>query len=141
MLTRENWEGARLDDVVSEAVMVYSTAVPSPITIEGPAVRISAKMALALAMVLHELCTNAAKYGALSVPGGRVDVRWRVDRNEAPVLRLMWQETGGPTVVPPARRGFGTRLIERQVALEFGAEVALDFASTGVRCLIRAPIA
>ena len=99
--------------------------------------------ALMLNLAFHELATNAAKYGALSVPGGRVEIGWAVDRadRKVPVLEIAWRERGGPPVRPPARRGFGSRLVERALAREFGAEVKLDFAPGGVECRIRLPFA
>ncbi|HEX2553492.1 MAG TPA: PAS domain S-box protein [Microvirga sp.] len=107
--------------------------------IAGPDARVSPRVALALAMSLHELCTNAAKYGALSVPGGSVSILWSLAGGSgARRLHLRWEERGGPPVAPPARRGFGTRLIERQLAGEFDGGVRLDFAPAGVVCTIEA---
>jgi two-component sensor histidine kinase len=96
-------------------------------------------MALTVAMAVHELCTNAVKYGALSVPTGQVAITWRVEhRGSERVLHLSWEESGGPPVRPPTRRGFGTRLIERQLANEFGGGVRLAFEPSGVVCRIEA---
>lgn len=89
-------------------------------------------------MALHELCTNAMKYGALSNEAGRVDVEW--SRSAGPRLRLAWRERGGPTVLPPQRRGFGSRLLERSLALDLDGEVQLSFELSGLVCLIDAPL-
>jgi two-component sensor histidine kinase len=88
-------------------------------------------------MALHELATNATKYGALSRAGGRVSVRWEKDGDK---LRLNWEESGGPAVSPPAHKGFGSRLIERLLASELGGEVKLDYDPAGVRCAITAQL-
>jgi two-component sensor histidine kinase len=89
-------------------------------------------------MAVHELTTNAVKYGALSTPSGRVDVSWSIDRTGAePMLRLRWVESGGPPVKTPTRRGFGLRLLESHV---LGDEVYVEFAPQGVRCTISIPV-
>jgi two-component sensor histidine kinase len=87
-------------------------------------------------MVLHELGTNAVKYGALSGADGRVEIDWTANGS----LRLRWAESGGPPVVPPARRGFGSRLIERGLRHEIGGRVTLQFAPGGVVCTIETPL-
>jgi two-component sensor histidine kinase len=92
-------------------------------------------------MALHELATNAAKYGALSDPRGRIEIDWRFDGTPAaPALAIAWSERGGPEVAPPQRRGFGSRLIERGIAQELDGEVALLFDPAGVQCRIRLPL-
>jgi two-component sensor histidine kinase len=107
----------------------------------GPRVWLSAKQALALSMALHELCTNAAKYGALSNDHGHVRIQWSTDAvNAARVLRLHWSEAGGPPVMPRARSGFGSRLLERGLSHDLRGKVQVDFAATGVRCTIEAPL-
>jgi two-component sensor histidine kinase len=98
-------------------------------------------MALALAMALQELATNAVKYGALANTVGRLDVGWSVDRQPGePRLHLKWQESGGPPVQAPARRGFGTRLIERSLAQELNGKVRILFEPMGVVCIVDAPM-
>jgi two-component sensor histidine kinase len=89
-------------------------------------------------MAIHELATNAAKYGALSAAGGQVRVEWQVG---AGTLRLRWRESGGPAVAPPARTGFGTRLIRASLERELAGEVRLDFSAGGLACLIAVPLA
>jgi two-component sensor histidine kinase len=98
-------------------------------------------VALAVAMALQELATNAVKYGALSTPEGRIAVRWSVDPTEAgPRLRLRWEEAGGPPVQPPQRRGFGSRLIERSLAQDLDGAASIEFAPGGVVCTLEALI-
>jgi two-component sensor histidine kinase len=92
-------------------------------------------------MALHELCTNAAKYGALSQPGGQVRITWTFGPAVGPRrLRMRWEESGGPPVAPPHRQGFGTRLIERGLASELSGEVSLSYEPSGVVCLIDVPV-
>jgi two-component sensor histidine kinase len=103
-------------------------------------VRLTPSMALALSMAVHELATNAAKYGALSVSAGQVSISWSVMPGEPRQLTLCWQERGGPPVSPPTRKGFGTRLIERSLAQELAGEVSLVYVPTGVVCTVKAPL-
>jgi len=91
-------------------------------------------------MAVHELATNAAKYGALSVPAGSVTITWTVTLGDKPRLELRWQERQGPPVVPPSRRGFGTRLIERGLAQDIGGDVRLTYAPAGVVCTMDVPL-
>ena len=98
-------------------------------------------MSLALAMALHELATNAVKYGALSNKTGTIEVSWKVQNGAAPPrLTLRWTEAGGPPVVAPRRRGFGSRLIERSLAHDLDGQVEIAFAPTGVVCTVDAPV-
>jgi two-component sensor histidine kinase len=109
--------------------------------VNGPELRLSPRMTLALAMALQELVTNAVKYGALSTDAGQVDITWTTgEKEDGPRLVLTWRERGGPTVRAPARRGFGTRLIERSLAEDLDGTVAIEFASTGVVCTVDAPL-
>jgi len=110
------------------------------IIIAGQDIGLTPKAGLSVAMALHELASNAIKYGALSVTTGRVTVAWSLTDTEIPPsLILRWVETGGPAVSPPTRRGFGTTLIERALAHELDAEVIRDFAPEGMRCTIIIP--
>jgi two-component sensor histidine kinase len=99
---------------------------------------VSPKHALALSLALHELATNAAKYGALTRPEGRVALRWSAQEGQ---LQLVWRESGGPQVVPPARTGFGSRLLEDGLVHDLDAHTELEFAADGVRCSITAALA
>lgn len=138
ILTRERWAGAALGAILSRTMAPHASG--GRVTMDGPDLRISPKMALALAMGVHELATNAVKYGALSNETGEVAIRWRLDPEaDPPRLILDWQERGGPPVTPPVTRGFGSRLLERGLAHELGGEVKIDFGRGGVRCHISAP--
>jgi PAS domain S-box-containing protein len=158
LLTREHWEGAPLTGLVQTALAPHAgkagASSPSRVSAAGPPVRLAPETALALAMAMHELATNAAKHGALSVPAGVVEVAWRVERAAGGragaaaaaagrMLVLEWSERGGPPIPgPPTRRGFGSRLIERGLPVQLGrgGTVALDFAPEGLRCRIEAPL-
>jgi signal transduction histidine kinase/CheY-like chemotaxis protein len=140
VLTRENWQGAALHEVVAEALAAYvGDPHNSRVEIAGPEIRVRPKTALAISMALHELATNAVKHGALSSQTGRVRLTWTIEG--APrMLKLRWAETGGPPVVAPRKRGFGSRLIELGLAQDLGGRVRLDFAPRGVSCAIEAPL-
>jgi PAS domain S-box-containing protein len=142
VLTRESWEGAELGTVVADAIRPLDSAEGqrSRFTVAGPALRLPPRLALSIAMALHELGTNAVKYGSLSQEGGTVNITWSVQREKEIRLFLRWTETGGPPVTPPTRTGFGSRLIERSLARELAGEVHLLFAPTGVVCTIEAPV-
>ncbi len=112
------------------------------VAFEGPDVEIGGKAALSLALTLHELTTNAVKYGALSVPGGTVAVTASlVGPVDAPRLRIAWTERGGPPVVAPSRKGFGSRLIERGLTAQVNAHLSLDYPPEGVVCVVEAALA
>ena len=100
------------------------------------------RVALTLALGLHELTTNATKYGALSVPAGRIEVRWRIERQppQPPLLRIEWRERGGPPVTAPERQGFGTRFIEGSVASELQGKARLDYDPAGLVCTMEIPL-
>ena len=136
ILTRESWGGAPLEGIVQEAIAPYRDQHHDRLHAAGPQVWLPPRHALAFAMVLHELGTNAVKYGALSNADGRIEISWTANGS----LRLRWTESGGPAVVPPARRGFGSRLIERGLRHEIGGRVALEFAPGGVVCTIETPL-
>ena len=108
--------------------------------VSGPEVRLPPRMALALAMVLQELATNAVKYGALSNPTGEIRLTWRVEGKAPARIHLRSEESGGPPVQAPSRRGFGTRLIERSLAQDLDGDVRIEFAPSGVTCTVDAPI-
>lgn len=143
LLSRVSWEGASLADVVSQTLAPHFVASNrgGRLSLDGPDVRLGPNAAVTLTMAFHELTTNAAKYGALSVDSGRVQVRWRADDLLSPrAIEITWREIGGPTVIPPARRGFGTRFIETGLAREFDGAVELEFNPEGVRCRMTIPL-
>jgi two-component sensor histidine kinase len=128
-----------LHGLVSASLRPYA-ADPTMITVmPGLAVTLAPAQILPLALILHELATNAIKYGALSAPQGRVEVDWEIDPDQ-PRLSLRWRELGGPTVKPPARRGFGSRLIEFAATRELGGAAELTFASNGLSSTVEIPL-
>lgn len=137
LLTEENWGGASLERVVGDATE-HLAGGSARFDVDGAPLRLAPRAALALAMALHELGTNAAKYGALSVDGGRVSIAWTTEGGR---LRLEWRESGGPPVEIPKRRGFGSRLIERGLEADLGGAAALHFDPGGLRCSIEASLA
>jgi two-component sensor histidine kinase len=142
VLTRENWEGANLREVVREAIEPFRTYGEHRFYYEGPRVRLSPRMALAMAMALQELATNAVKYGALSNMEGRVHLTWSVVHSgHGARLWLTWKEVGGPPVTPPTHRGFGSRLIERSLAQDLNGSVTIEYYPQGVTCTVDAPLA
>ena len=127
--------------MVLEAIAPFQGTGNERLEIDGPDVRLSPRIALAIAMALQELGTNAVKYGALCNETGRVAITWSMTwQANGTQLRVVWQETGGPPVVEPSRRGFGTRLIERSLAQELDGDVTIAFAPAGVVCTIDAPL-
>ncbi|MFC7476702.1 hypothetical protein ACFQS7_20205 [Dankookia sp. GCM10030260] len=110
------------------------------IPLQGPAVAVPPRIALAMGMVPHEPATNALRYGAPSVPHGRVTISWTLEGSEARTLRLCWIEAGGPPVVAPLRRGFGSGLIGRQVRHDLRGTVSSDFAPAGLRAEVAVPL-
>ena len=141
VLTLQSWSAASTTQVVEQ--VVASLSLPRErLEIFGGPLQLGPKPALQLTLALHELATNALKYGALSNATGCVRLDWRVTpAAEGDVFEFSWTETGGPIVAPPSRRGFGSRLIERATAAEFGGEVMLDYAPEGVRWRLSAPYA
>jgi two-component sensor histidine kinase len=132
---------ASLNEVISQELEPHQNEARDRVSLRGDEVRLSAKAALALGMAIHELATNAAKYGGLSADDGCVDVEWTVAGGKGHRrLQLTWTERGGPPVRPPERRGFGSRLIERGLTHELGGAANLEFAPTGVRCVINMPL-
>jgi PAS domain S-box-containing protein len=141
VLTRESWVGASLYEVVVQAVEPYSNPAEDRLHVAGPHIRLLPRTALALAMALQELATNAAKYGALSNESGQIGIVWSVAPGNPATLHLRWKEKGGPPVEPPTRRGFGSRLIEQSLARDLDGKVHVEFAAAGVVCTIDAPLA
>ncbi len=141
LLSRANWTDIELREVLTEEVRPFLSRQQDNIILDGPAIRLAPQGALALGMAVHELVTNAVKYGALSSPEGSVHVRWRVEPEPpAPTFVLDWVESGGPPVGRPVSQGFGTTLIERGFAHELSGSATIDFAADGVRATLRAPI-
>ena len=134
LLADEAWAGADIGQLVRQTLEPYRAKGDRRITASGPNLSLQPQSGVALNMILHEMATNAAKYGALSKPGGTLDVTWQIDGGTGrDRVRLSWIETGGPPVSPPARRGFGTQLIERAAAYELRGQATLDFHEDGLR--------
>lgn len=138
LLTMSDWGATPIRSLVEAELNPYAFEAEHTVKIAGPDVELAPNDALSLGLAIHELATNAAKYGALSRPGGTVSVTWQ--RRGDDLVSVTWQESGGPPVTPPERRGFGTDLIERVVAQELKQPVRLEFLPEGLRCLLTIPV-
>ena len=138
LLTKSDWGATPIRALMEAELNPYSPQSEQAITIAGPDVELAPNDALSLGLAIHELATNAAKYGALSTPDGHVAVNWV--RPAEDLVLVEWRESGGPPVTRPERRGFGTDLIERVVAQELRQPVKLEFAPDGVRCWLTIPV-
>lgn len=139
VLTRERWYGAELRDVTERALGPFAGTSTGQIRIDGTKAWLAPGAALSMALILHELATNAVKYGALSVPAGRVDLTWRLDADTRE-LAVTWAESGGPEVSPPTRKGFGTRLIERGLRGDLRGSATMSYAPSGLVCTMQAQL-
>jgi PAS domain S-box-containing protein len=141
-LTQHHWESADLRELLTGSLAPYAGA--ERVVLRGEDILLRPRAVLTLAMAFHEFATNAAKYGALSAPGGRVEIRWQPVRLEGGdgrgLLQIEWREEGGPPVEEPQQRGFGTKLIEGSVMAELGGSARLLFAPQGLRCEISIPL-
>jgi len=142
LLTREEWQSATIAEVVASATESFDVPGAMPFRVGGPAISLPPRAAMAMVLALHELSTNAAKYGALSVPDGHVVIDWHVaDHAGSKVIEFRWQEVGGPVVAgKPSRRGFGTRLIEKVLTAELKGKGALRYLPSGVVFTLEAPL-
>jgi two-component sensor histidine kinase len=132
LLSQEKWQGSELAEVIERVLQPYVLTNPERVKMFGPSVPLSPRLAVVLSMIVHEIATNAAKYGALSNDSGRVTLSWEVLDEIPRKLRLIWTEAGGPPVVAPVQRGFGSRLIERSARDQLGGEATVDFLPRGV---------
>lgn len=140
LLVRESWYGASIDELVRSQLALYLDSGEEQVAIGGPAVTLKPEAAQGLGLALHELVANAAKFGSLSVPGGRLSITWeRSERDGNRALEFDWQEEFGPRVKRRRKRGFGRMVIERNLVRALNAEVALDFDPAGVRCHVVIP--
>ena len=140
MLAANHWSGAALHEVAEAMLSAYATTGEPHFTVSGPELRLPARSAQTLGLVLHELATNAAKHGALSAPAGHVDVRWRVLSAGDRRLEVVWSERGGPAVSAPTRKGLGLKLIGSCIEHELGGTAAFDFAPQGVSVTLEVPL-
>lgn len=138
LLTKTEWSNTLIGDVVHSELRPYMDRGTSGVVLGGPEIAIAANDALSLGLAIHELATNAAKYGALSSDGGQVSVTWYKVSPE--LCEIHWRESGGPPVIQPAGRGFGRDLLERVLAAELHSDVRLHFEPGGVKCELRVPI-
>lgn len=136
VLTQSVWARASLVALIGETLKIHCE--PSRFTTQGPEVELSSKTALAMALAIHELATNATKYGALSSDGGRVAIGWSL---AAEAFHFEWREIDGPPVASPTRKGFGSRMIERALAGYFQGKATIAYEPTGVLFKLAAPIA
>ncbi len=135
LLTRRNWEAVALRDIITETLAPHQGN--GAFQLDGPEFDLYPRHALALTLGFHELATNACKYGALTSPAGRIEIVWKADMQErGRAVQLTWSERGGPPVTPPTRRGFGSTLIQRALAMDLDGDVQLEFDPNGVRCSI-----
>ena len=140
LLSDRGIASADLHGVVNAALDLHAGG-DDRLCVEGPHVHLPEQVAMSLALMLHELTTNAVKYGALSVPSGRVHISWTLAPKpemgpQAQRLQLVWREQGGPPVTPPSRRGFGSRLIEKSLASSLRGEAVISFLNEGVTCTV-----
>jgi two-component sensor histidine kinase len=139
LLAQERWIGADIATVVRQEAAIFDAG--SAIRLGGPPVRLNPRAALSIALAIHELGTNAAKYGALSVSAGMASAGWSIDRDASePCLVLRWEESGGPPVAAPQARGFGSMLIERSIAYELDGKATIDYREAGLTCTIAIPL-
>ena len=137
VLTQRSWDSADLHEIIAVAVGPHQTPENERFEMHGPILRLGPKAAVALSMAVHELCTNATKYGALSAERGRVEITWSVEQGQ---FRWVWLERGGPAVAAPKQAGFGSRLIERLLAVQLSGQVRMNYERTGLVCTIDAPL-
>jgi two-component sensor histidine kinase len=137
LLLRERWAGAGCRTLIESAVKAFQSKGLDQFKIVGENIAISSGPAVSLSMVIHELCTNAVKYGALSVPNGRVSISWTAAEER---FKLHWKESGGPPVQEPSRKRFGSRLIERALPGQLHGEARLKFEPDGLRCEVNIPL-
>jgi two-component sensor histidine kinase len=137
VLSAKKWEGADVRDVVNATLEPFASANPDRIVADGPSVPMSSRTVVMLSLVLHELATNASKYGALSGPAGRVTVSWMISPIDK--VKLYWRETGGPPVEKPQHAGFGSTLIEKGFGAQVGGSATLRFEPDGLTCALEFP--
>ena len=135
VLSLSSWQGAEIRNLVDEELAPYSAA--DQITVCGSEVQLEPTTAQTMALALHELVTNSAKYGALSTSSGRLSIRWDI---QGDTLAVVWEETGGPEVQQPAARGFGTRSVIASIESQLGGEALFDWRSEGLVCRLSVPL-
>ena len=134
VLSAKKWEGADIREIIEATMEPFASAAPDRIRLSGPSIALSSRSVVMLSMVLHELATNATKYGALSTPDGRVAIDWTLQGGDK--VELFWSELDGPPVEKPAHAGFGSTLIEKGFAAQIGGTATLRFNPKGVTCVL-----
>ncbi|NRQ17274.1 Blue-light-activated histidine kinase [Ensifer sesbaniae] len=137
LLTNGNWERAELKTIINQAISPYAQ---ERFVVSGPQVQVPTRMVVSLSLALHELATNAAKYGALSTGRGRISITWSLQTGPPTRLTLRWQESGGPVVKQPSRKGFGSRLIQTLLAAELNGQVEISYHPSGLVCSVDAAL-
>ena len=140
LLVQTNWLGAELTELISAQLAHFSDMIGTRIFIDGPDIKVSPNVAQGLGMALHELATNAAKYGALSDSTGGVKISWQIRNDPDPRFAIQWVEHDGPLVEPPTKEGFGNKVLRRMVEASVKGEVSLDYAPDGLRWNLEAPL-
>jgi PAS domain S-box-containing protein len=141
LLVASRWVGAPLEALLATALQPFAGDDEGRLHLAGPPVEIGPRAVLTIGMVAHELATNAAKYGPLSRPEGRLDLKWEIaHKGGEPWVTIDWREQGGPPVVAPTKKGFGSRLIERSVEGNLGGKIEIDYAEAGFRCQLSFPL-
>ena len=138
LFVESHWAGADLHRLTTQELLAYSGEREARVRIDGPAVMLEPSVAQTIAISLHELATNAAKYGSLSAPGGGVELSWSLTADRR--LSLCWIESGGPSTMPPTHRGSGTRIMDNMIG-QLGGEVRFDWRDQGLICQIDFPLA
>jgi two-component sensor histidine kinase len=138
LLIRNEWKGVDIGSLIRAQLAHFADLIDSRIAMQGPVLRVTAVGAQAIGLALHELATNAGKYGALSTEAGRVDISWGTDGE---TFAMNWTERGGPPVSPPQRRGFGTIVMREMAERSAGGRVELDYAPAGVTWNLTCPAA
>lgn len=142
LLTQRRWVRLGIGELLDAELDPYAIAGQERIRRDGEEIALSPRIALALGMVIHELATNATKYGSLSSAAGRIDLRWTIDKTgPSPRLDFEWRESAGPAISEPTRQGFGTRFIERSIVRDLGGELHLRFERAGLQCRFGFPLA
>jgi two-component sensor histidine kinase len=138
LFVESRWAGAELHRLATQELLAYSGGKEPRVRIDGPAVMLEPSTAQTTAISLHELATNAAKYGSLTAAGGHVEISWSLTADGR--LSLRWIESGGPSATPPTHRGFGTRIMENMIG-QLKGEVRFDWREQGLSCQINLPLA
>jgi two-component sensor histidine kinase len=139
VLVRNNWQGAPLADLMRQQLTPFLEIQSSRVELTGPDIVVTAEAAQAIGLAIHELATNATKYGALSVPAGKVKISWALESLASHDLLLKWVEQGGPRVVAPSRNGFGHLVIGEMIERSLNAKVVLEFAKKGLEWSVSVP--